>query len=221
MLTWDNFQELTEFLERTHKTSGAVRECSLMDDLAERALDIIHKEHTYHEIKDVIDIGCGVGRDLDIFRNNHNKNCTGVTISQTDACELRQRGYKIIVSDQNFIPEEEHGKYDMVWSRHCLEHSIMPFYTLHKYHLLLRDNGICYLEVPGAELQSKQETNPNHYSVLGQTMLKELIARTGFQILDQWSCDLDYTLQDGSELKDFDRWFCYVLRKVPILYDTL
>lgn len=220
-MTTSRLYDFEKFLLKTHKKSGKVRECPLMDDLTRRALDVIHKEHSYHEIKDVIDIGCGVGRDMDIMRNEHNKHVVGVTVSEDDAVELRQRGYEIFVEDQNFLPGYLENQFDMVWSRHCLEHSLIPFYTLHKYFLLLRDNGVCYLEVPGAELQSKQETNPNHYSVLGQTMLKELIARTGFQILDQWSCDLDYTLQDGSELKDFDRWFCYVLRKVPILYDTL
>jgi len=209
----EQLDELLNFISKTHETSGPILVNNVMDKFSQRTIDLIHEEHTYHQIVDVIDIGCGVGKDLKLFRDNHQKIVTGVTISPTDAAKLREEGFNIIESDQNFLPPELNGKFDLVWSRHCLEHSIMPFYTLYKYHKLLRLNGLCYLEVPDANALIKHECNPNHYSVMGQLQLKELILRAGFVIVQSWDMDFDYGRGDGTEVAA-DKWCCYLLRKI-------
>lgn len=211
----NEIQRLLAFIHKTHKTCGPTWDVPEHDKLTEKALSVIRENYMFFDYKKVLDVGCGRGRDMDIFKREKFQP-EGISISNTEAALLREAGHIVHVCDQNFMPFPNET-YDMVWSRHCLEHSIMPFYTLAEYNRILKYNGICYLEVPGAETPNKQECNPNHFSILGKTMLDELIGRAGFQPLAYYNWHFDHFLENGETLPSVDIWHSYILRKVPII----
>jgi hypothetical protein len=47
-------------------------------------------------------------------------------------------------------------------------------------HRLLKPGGMLYVEVPAPDTAVAHQANPNHYSVLGQSMWTQLIQRAGF-----------------------------------------
>lgn len=110
---------------------------------------------------------------------------TGVTLNDTDLAACRAQGFDVRKMDQSFL-EFGDGSFDVVWARHVVEHSIMPYYTLVEFRRVLRPGGFLYLEVPGVTAV-KHEHNRNHYSVLGQEMWLALLERSGFSVRERMS----------------------------------
>ena len=92
--------------------------------------------------------------------------------------------------DQSFL-EFNDETFDLIWCRHCLEHSIVPYFTLSGFFRALKPTGFLYIEVPAPDTSSKHQTNRNHYSILGKSMWVELIKRTGFKLLEVIDIDLE------------------------------
>ena len=129
----------------------------------------------------------------------------GITLSKEDIHACRQKGYRVYEMDQSFLAFEE-DTFNLIWCRHCLEHSIFPSYTLTGFHRVLKTEGYLYIEVPAAETCSQHEKNPNHYSVLGKPMWLELMKRSNFQPLEV----LDISLQVPAGP---DTYWAFILQK--------
>ena len=125
----------------------------------------------------VLDVGCGQGVGLEVFKAA-GLNPVGITLG-ADAQVCRAKGFDVVEMDLSFLDFED-GRFDLVWCRHALEHSVFPFFTLSEMHRVLKPGGVLYVEVPAPDTSCRHQTNPNHYSVLGKTMWIELIRRSGF-----------------------------------------
>jgi SAM-dependent methyltransferase len=130
----------------------------------------------------VLDVGCGQGVALKLFAA---KGCDaiGVTLNETDVDVCQALGYRVLQMDQSFLDFPD-STFDVVWCRHCLEHSVFPYFTLKGFHRVLKPGGWLYVEVPAPDTSCAHQTNRNHYSVLGKSMLGSLIERSGFRIVD-------------------------------------
>lgn len=106
-----------------------------------------------------------------------------IALNDKDVLECKQKGYEVYEMDQSFLDFNEE-EFDLIWCRHCLEHSIFPYFTLIEFFRVLKHNGYLYIEVPAPDTSANHQTNQNHYSVLGKSMWIELIKRVGFKILD-------------------------------------
>jgi len=152
----------------------------------------------------VLDVGCGQGVALRMFTDN-GCDVTGITLNQEDVDFCCNEDFNVLKMDQSFLDfEEDH--FDLVWSRHCLEHSIFPFFTLHGFYAVLKKGGLLYLEVPAPDTRCQHQCNPNHYSVLSKSMLIELIRRSGFSLLE--AMDLDLEINGGK-----DKYFAFIAKK--------
>ena len=144
----------------------------------------------------VLDTGCGQGVAL---RHFVARGCdaTGVTLNAVDAEACQRQGYRVLEMDQSFLdfPDEQ---FDLVWCRHCLEHSIFPYYTLHEFWRVLKPGGWLYVEVPAPDTSCQHHQNRNHYSVLGKTMVASLIDRVGFRIRDV--LDITFRVPAGPDM---------------------
>lgn len=49
---------------------------------------------------------------------------------------------------------------------------------------MVKPVGWLYVEVPAPDTSCAHQTNLNHYSVLGKSMLGSLIERSGFRVID-------------------------------------
>ena len=126
----------------------------------------------------VLDVGCGQGGAMELFKRA-GMDVVGVTLNQEDRDVCARLGYDVRLMDQSFLdfPAES---FDMLWVRHCLEHSIFPYFTLTGFARLLKPAGWLYVEVPAPDTSCHHETNKNHYSVLPKSMWESLFGRVGF-----------------------------------------
>lgn len=117
----------------------------------------------------VLDVGSGQGPALEWF-TEHGFDVIGIDINEANARACFERGFSVIHCDQNDLPHEWTERFDLVWARHVLEHSPIPFFTLTEFHRVLKPGGVLYVEVPAPDTDCKHETNANHYSVFGAQM---------------------------------------------------
>ena len=151
----------------------------------------------------VLDVGCGQGVGLEVFKAA-GLDPIGVTLGpDVEAC--RAKGLNVVEMDLSFLDFEDE-RFDLVWCRHALEHSVFPFFTLSEMHRVLKPGGVLYVEVPAPDTACAHQTNPNHYSVLGKSMWIELIRRTGFPEIA--AADLNFSTGAGP-----DTYWAFVARK--------
>jgi len=127
----------------------------------------------------ILDIGCGQWVALQLFKSR-GFDPIGITLNSQDVAVCQQKGYEVYEMDQSFL---DFASFDFVWCRHCIEHSIFPYFTLSEIYRVLKPQGYLYIEVPAHDTSCKHQANGNHYSVFGKNMWTELIKRSGFEAL--------------------------------------
>jgi|WetSurMetagenome_2_1015567.scaffolds.fasta_scaffold04800_3 SAM-dependent methyltransferase len=150
----------------------------------------------------ILDVGCGQGPALDFIRNR-GYHAVGITINDEDLNVCRSKGHEVHKMDQSFLDFPD-SSFDLVWARHCVEHSIMPFFTLAGFHRILRPGGFLYLEVPAPDTSCHHERNANHYSVLTNSTWQSLVKRSGFAMT--WQDDFTFTPPSGPDT--YFMFFC-------------
>jgi ubiquinone/menaquinone biosynthesis C-methylase UbiE len=136
----------------------------------------------------VLDVGCGQGYAMDVFKGK-GLFPTGITVDDRELELLSDRKHDVRKMDMSFL-EFEDGRFDVLWARHCLEHSIMPYFTLSEFYRVLKPEGLIYIEVPAPDTKQKHHAFQNHYSVFSFQALASLIKRSGFNILKHRYLDM-------------------------------
>lgn len=153
----------------------------------------------------VLDIGYGTGLAHGLFKDA-GLWPTSITISQTEYDSAVRKGHHVIICDQSEIILSD-AQFDLVYARHVLEHSIIPYYTLYEYARLAKAGALIYIEVPAPGTSSRHETNRNHYSVLTNKAWQSLITRAGIEIVES-SC-WKFQTPNGP-----DMYFSYICKKL-------
>jgi len=154
----------------------------------------------------VLDVGCGQGTALDLFARAGMRPI-GITVNAADLDACRVRGFDVRAMDQSFLDFPD-ASFDLVWCRHCIEHSVMPFFTLHELTRVLKPGGVLYLEVPAPDTSAEHEKNLNHYSVLGKRAWASLLERLGYNEGSEVH-DLDVDFRQGGT----DVYWAFIVRK--------
>ncbi len=173
---------------------------AITHDVMEQALNIFRLSSGAR----VLDVGCGQGVALKRFLSRDLRPI-GIALNPTDVAACVAQGYDVRQMDQSFLDFED-AAFDLVWCRHCLEHSVFPYFTLDGFRRVLAPGGCLYVEVPAPGTASRHETNGNHYSVLGVDMLGSLIVRSGFEVLDTLTMAFENALGQ-------DRYLGFVARR--------
>ena len=122
------------------------------------------------DIKNVLDVGCGTGFCSQYFKN-YGVEYLGIAVGTPSIFPL------IFNLDYNFtdFPDET---YDLIFSRHSLEHSPFPLLTLMEWHRIAKK----YLMLILPEPESYTYVGKNHYSVMNPRQIKWLLRRAGWEI---------------------------------------
>lgn len=164
--------------------------------ITKRMFDYVNRKYPLAPNSKILDVGCGQGLGLELF-SGKGFSPIGITLGDEDLSICRQKGYEVFEMDQSFLDFGDH-EFDIVWCRHCLEHSIFPYFTLSEFFRVLKQKGYLYIEVPAPDTSCNHQANKNHYSVLGKSMWIELMKRTGFTVLD--ILDISFQVPAGPDV---------------------
>ncbi len=146
----------------------------------------------FHSIKGdglLIDIGCGEGRGLSIFKRNGYK-VQGLELNERAALEARKNGFEVnTVRLKNYHPNKLH---DIVVLSNVLEHSLFPEKMLNHVNRILKPGGQIWISCPNVDswqrkLFGKYWINwhvPFHIVHFSQSTLINILQKTGFEIKD-------------------------------------
>jgi SAM-dependent methyltransferase len=189
-------ERLEDFLERVKNETYPEPPSPLHSQITEKMLNQVLELAKLPPQAKVLDVGCGQGVALERFVKA-GLTPIGITVNQVDLEACRQRGFDVRDMDQSFL-DFENGTFDLIWCRHCIEHSIFPFFTLSQLTRVLKDDGWLYIEVPAPDTTAQHQTNKNHYSVLGRSAWMDLIGRVG--VGPVYSLDISMTVGTGPDM---------------------
>ena len=123
-------------------------------------------------VKTVLDVGAGQGFCQPMFEK-WGVDYTGVALGP-DVIPAQNAGYNVKRMDFNFL-EYEDKSFDMVFSRHSLEHSPMPLLSLMEWSRV----AVNYLGVILPAPEHYTYEGLNHYSVMASPMQFVAVAARG------------------------------------------
>lgn len=147
-------------------------------------------------LKSVLDVGCGQGQAFAALKT-YAKRVAGVTLGD-DAKVCRERNLEVYNYDMSFLPFED-NEFDLIYSRHSLEHSALPLLTLMEWQRVARQ----WLLLVVPTLEAFGPSGLNHYYVLTPDQWANLLDRAGWHIF--WT--------DNSETMEH-RWMCEKKRRI-------
>lgn len=127
-------------------------------------------------IENVLDVGCGEGFCQEIFES-HGLRYQGVAFGE-DVINAQAMGLNVVEMDFSFLNYPDRS-FDVVYSRHSLEHSPMPLLTLMEWHRVTK--RYLALVLPVSEYWGIQ--GKNHYFMLSRSQWENLFNIAGFKII--------------------------------------
>jgi len=180
-LSKTNITKLENFLAKIKMDVYPEPPTQLHNELTQRMVNYVRQNGYLSAGNKILDIGCGQGVALELF-STYGFFPVGIAIGNDDLEICRKKGFEVYEMDQSFLDFAD-AHFDFIWCRHCLEHSIFPYFTLSELFRVLKSTGCLYVEVPAPDTSCRHQTNRNHYSVLGKSTWRELITRSGFRLL--------------------------------------
>jgi SAM-dependent methyltransferase len=158
-----------------------------------------HKADRYEQLlgcgkREVVDIGCGDGRLLDILRKQNDKwRLSGIEINNKAAAAASSKGYQVEQGDfeSDKIPWTR-GTFDLALLHQVLEHTRDPRNVLKRIASILKKGGYLSIETPDIEsldfhLFKKRYWGgyhiPRHFYLFNKTSLVKLLKEEGFEIV--------------------------------------
>jgi len=180
-LSFAQIEHFENFLTRIQGETYPEHPSQIHESLTKSMIEETLKIKDLNKESVILDVGCGQGVALEVFREK-GFNAIGITINQEDFDVCFQKDFQVEFMDQSFLEFPAHW-FDLIWCRHCLEHSIFPYFTLWEFQRVLKKDGLLFVEVPTADTGCHHQDNKNHYTLFPYSMWKSLFARAGFEII--------------------------------------
>ena len=124
----------------------------------------------------VLDAGCGQGQAMPVLQQ-YAKRVVGVTLgNDADICTGKK--LEVYRYDMSFLPFAD-SEFDLIFSRHSLEHSPMPLLTLMEWYRVSKQ----WLLLVVPNLDHFGPSGQNHYYVLAPTQWTNVLNRAGWHII--------------------------------------
>lgn len=173
------FTRLTEFLRGIACNSAPELAAEPHLSITATTIDSLHAQGLLPPGTRVLDIGCGHGLALELFRK---LGLSAVGIASADDSEIcRAKGLAVRAMDQNCMDFAD-GSFDVLWCRQMLQRSLVPLFTLAEYRRVTRPGGFVHLDVPAPDTGAHHEANPAYFSMLPLSSWLSLFARAGFTV---------------------------------------
>lgn len=147
--------------------------------------------------RQVLDVGCGDGRLLDILKVGGQWTLSGVEIGARATAHARAKGYEVVHGDFETVDLAAWRKrFDLILMHQVLEHTRSPRQAIQKVLSLLKPGGIFSIETPdtvswdGALFQRRYWGGyhiPRHFYLFNKENLSTLLRQEGFDIVRQRS----------------------------------
>jgi SAM-dependent methyltransferase len=140
----------------------------------------------------VLDVGCGDGADLDQFRSIFGPmlKTYGIEPSGSAAQQARQRGHQVKTGmfPEHFFNDQ---RFDIVWSKHVIEHVANPQEFLIRSRELLSDGGLIILDTPNTDSPLRKLFGehwggwhtPRHWYLFDPTTITLLANKCGLSVV--------------------------------------
>ena len=145
----------------------------------------------------VLDIGCGVGTQLDLMKNILGDCETyGIELDDKAVEKARKRGHKVY-HDRFEELELEEAYFDVIISIHVIEHVERPDLFIKKCSDVIAKDGIIMLETPNTDsvdfaLFKKGHWGgyhaPRHWYLFERRTLERLAQESDFEVVDSGAC---------------------------------
>ena len=191
-----HLEQLEQFLTRIAGETYPEPNSHLHSGITQKMLERVTQVCALRPGLKVLDVGCGQGVAQAHFAAQQ-CDAVGIGLNEVDLEACRRAGFRVLEMDQSFLDFGD-GEFDLIWCRHCLEHSVMPYFTLSQFARVLKPGGWLYVEVPAPDTSCRHQTNRNHYSVLGKSMWTDLIQRCGFRLVEV--IDLEFNVVAGPDV---------------------
>jgi SAM-dependent methyltransferase len=149
--------------------------------------------------REVLDVGCGDGRLLDILKGGAGGRwkLSGVEIGAKAASHAREKGYVVVHGDFETLDLESwRERFDLILMHQVLEHTRSPRQAVQKVLSLLKPGGIFSIETPDTAsldftLFSRRYWGgyhiPRHFHLFNKKNLTTLLRQEGFDIVRERS----------------------------------
>lgn len=127
--------------------------------------------------KSVLDVGCGATAFAEPFFKELGIEYTGVTLGK-DYITAKEAGKNVYNMDMTFL-DFPNDSFDLVFSRHSLEHSFSPILSLMEWHRVAK-NWLCVI-LPNPN--HYKWVGLNHYSVMHPSQIEHLMKRSEWNVI--------------------------------------
>ena len=151
------------------------------------------------DVKSVLDVGCGDGFCQEIFQSL-GIDYTGIALG-VDVISAKSRGLTVYEGDFSFLSAPDKS-FDLVYSRHSLEHSPIPLITLMEWHRITKKYLALVLPAP----EYWKYSGRNHYYMLHQVQWENLFDVAGFKVI--YSGIKEQPMgEDGKSISLIEYWY--------------
>lgn len=136
----------------------------------------------------IIDIGCSTGALLSVLKERGYENLLGVDPSESCVKTVKCL-YSIKSKISNISDLSTNEKFDVIILSAVLEHLVDFDGALNKINLILKDDGVLFLEIPDAERFEKfiftpfQQFSIEHINYFTENSIKNLLLKFAMQIV--------------------------------------
>lgn len=157
---------------------------SIAEEYGQEFLDALEGRHTDNAEVTVLDVGCGPGRDVDVFADA-GFSVTGFDVTQSFLCEASDRigDATFVRGDMRDLPFQD-ASFDGLWacaSFHHVPREEAPA-TLREYRRILEPDG--YLEISvKRDPETDRDDTERHFEYYQPTAFYSLLENAGFEIV--------------------------------------
>jgi len=143
-VSFKGIARLVSFVDKIESATYPEAPSFIHSEITAKVLDTLLPKYQISADARILDIGCGQGPALNIFRNKGYLSAIGITLNSEDVRVCQQSGHDVHKMDQSFLDFAD-GSFDFIWARHVIEHSIFPYFTLTEFTRVLARGGMLYM----------------------------------------------------------------------------